>query len=181
MAPDEFRPGRKDSKGNITDKKEDKKRRRMQQSLQEGHRYLLHLFLDTRERRADLLARIVERAKECRRLKRILREQQVDFDRLTELHTTQVRRVGKAEAYRVDMNQNQRCAEIGVASLINKSPAAEVDETLLQAQQDADEAEARLKELDQVKEEIQRRKDVHLDLIRQLIKLVFDLINGMIK
>lgn len=138
------------------DKKEDRRRRKLQQSLQEGHRYLFHLFLETRERREELLEGIVEKAKECRRLRRILRDQQGDFERLTELYETQMRRIGKAETYRLSTNKHHRMAQQAIDKLINKNPAQDSDEKLLQAQADADEAVARMKNLQQQKVDIER-------------------------
>jgi len=161
-------PLRRDSKGNIKDKKEDKRRRRLQQALQEGHRYILSLFMGTKERRDELLRGIVEKAKECRRLRRIVAEQQADCDKLTTLHATQLRRITKAETFKLQTCVVQRNAEAALDELMMDTPIEESEERIIKAQKDADEADARLREVRQAKEEIERQQEIHMDRIRQI-------------
>ena len=63
------------------DDREDKRRRKLQLTLQEGHNYILHLFMETREKREELFETILGQAKEFRRLRRALANSQDEFDR----------------------------------------------------------------------------------------------------
>ena len=93
------------------------RKHRLQASLQEGFRYILGLFMESKERREHLLPILVLKAKESRKVKRDLENHQKELKELEENVVNQKRRVTKAETFWQEQKHGLDNAVMAVSEL----------------------------------------------------------------